>query len=167
MKALHELRHYVEDDSPAPYFESLTTENIDLERNKEIRSLTEVDSKDKLFDSPFSQTNSRTRRNVLDFIMLLESLIKLKDGDKETLVKLFGDVSGIKILTLIKKWVIYDNLEMFLNLLEVISKAIVIQIENVNPNTKFINKYDDWQSSKIEKLMIKRSKSTIKSTTVI
>ena len=104
------------------------------------------------FDSPFSQTNSRTKRNVLDFIILLEGLINLKDGDKETLKKLFGDVSVIKILMLIKKWIDYNKLETFLNLLEVISEAIVIETKNIKFNSNYISKNEDWQALKIEKL---------------
>ena len=159
MKALHLLKQNVEEDSHTFYFESLTTENMDLDRNKQFLLLNDVDSTDKLFDSPFSQTNSRTKRNVLDFIILLECLINLKDGDKETLKKLFGDVSVIKMLMLIKKWIDYDNIEAFLNLLEVISEAIVIETENIEVNSKYINKYEDWQTFKIEKLSATLSES--------
>ena len=152
LKALHNLQQNIENDYPAPYYESLTTEDPNNSRNKEILKLNKIDRTNELLDSPFSQNEKRTRRNVLDFITLLEALIKLKDGNKEALKKIFGNVSGIKILRLIKKWIANDNLETYLSLLEVISKTVLIELDDVKINQEYAHKLEDWQDSKIKLL---------------
>ena len=120
LKTLHKLKKNVEDDISFVYYDSLTTENLELERNWEFINLSNLDSRNVTIDSPFKQSQDRSKKDALDFIVLLKSIIKLKDGNKKILKKIFGDNNGVKILVLIKNCIKANNLESFLNLLEVI-----------------------------------------------
>ena len=151
LKALNDLKKNIEDDiSIEDYYNSLTTENMEIQRNYDFERLTKLDIQNVLIDSPFKQSNGRTKRDVIDFVVLLESIIKLNDGDQEILKKLFGDNNEITILILIKKCIELDNLESYLNLLEVISSVIVIEAKDIEENLKSININDNEQNINIE-----------------
>ena len=150
LKTLHKLKKNVEDDISFVYYDSLTTENLELERNWEFINLSNLDSRNVTIDSPFKQSQDRSKKDALDFIVLLKSIIKLKDGNKKILKKIFGDNNGVKILVLIKNCIKANNLESFLNLLEVISSSILIELKDIQADNKFINKNNNWQNLSIE-----------------
>ena len=152
MKSFYTLKKNIENDVSASYFEELSTENFYEDRNKEISKLKDIESANELVDSPFAQINGRTSKDVVDFIVLLESMLKILDGDVETLKQLFGDGPGIIILSLVNKWIADENIELYLILLEKISTAIVIETSSVTKVSKYACKLEDWQSKKIENL---------------
>ena len=120
LKALHNLKKNIEDDMSFMYFDLLTDVGVKDKRNEEFINLTNLESENATIDSPFKQSQNRSKKDALDFIVLLKSIIKLKDGNKKTLKKIFGDNNGVKILVLIKNCIKANNLESFLNILEVI-----------------------------------------------
>ena len=120
LKAFYKLEKNIEDDNSFMYFDSLTTEDVEINRNQEFINLSNLDSRNVTIDSPFKQSQDRSKKDALDFIVLLKSIIELKDGNKKILKEIFGDNNGVKILVLIKNCIKANNLESFLNLLEVI-----------------------------------------------
>lgn len=131
MKSFYTLKQNIENDVSGTYFDELSTENFYEDRNKDISRLRDLESANELIDSPFAQINGRTSKDVVDFIVLLESMIKILDGDIETLKQLFGDGPGIIILSLVNKCIAHENIEVYLTLLEKISTSITIQTSNV------------------------------------
>lgn len=152
MKSFHNLKKNVENDVSAWYFDQLNTENLYEEHNKEIAKLQELKSTSELLDSPFAQINGRNSKDVVDFIVLLEKIIKILDGDVETLKELFGDGPGIIILSLVNKWIINQDLEVYLSLLEKIATSIEIETHDIIKDSRYARSIEDWESVKIENL---------------
>lgn len=137
MKSFHNLKKNVENDVSALYFENLTTENLYEDHNKETSKLQQLSSTNELVDSPFAQVNGRTSKDVVDFIVLLETIIKILDGDVDALKELFGDGPGIVILSLVNKCIANHDIEIYLTLLEKISTAIYVETEEVTKVQKY------------------------------
>ena len=152
MKSFHNLKKNVENDISALYFDNLTTENLYEVYNKETSKLQQLSSQSELVDSPFAQINGRSSKDVVDFVVLLENIIKIIDGDVETLKELFGDGPGIFILSLVNKCIINQDIEVYLTLLEKISTAIIIETNDVIKVPKYACPLEDWESIKVENL---------------
>ena len=151
LNALHQLKKDIEHDNISKNcYNSSDSNNIGIGMNQNFTKLNDLDNQNYIIDSPFEQSNWRMREDVLNFAVLLEGVIKLKDGDKEALQNIFGDGDEMKILVLIKKWIEFNNLESFLNLLEVISRVIVIEPENIVEYNKSKSINDNWQNISIE-----------------
>ena len=152
MKSFHNLRNCIEGDIPSKYFESLSIGNLYIDRNKVISKLKDLESMNELVDSPFAQINGRTSRDVIDFIVMLENIIKILDGNVETLKHVFGDGSGVKILSLVNKWIINEDLEVYILLLDSISTTAKFDTNDVKKVSRYAWKLEDWQSKKVESL---------------
>ena len=151
LKALRNLKQRIEVDIPEPYFENLTTENLQ-DQNNEFIDFNKENRTNVFLDSPFSQSNNRTMKNTLDFVSLLENIIQVKDWNKKTLSRLFDNKKIIKILRLIKKWILNNDLETFLNLLEFISRAIIVDTNRINVNQNYVSQIEPWQNTPISVL---------------
>ena len=82
-KSLYNLQNNINDDIQSSNFELLRTENIPENIKMEIAKLDTVDSTNEIIDSPFSQSNGRSSKDIKDFLKYIRCLIKLKEGGVE------------------------------------------------------------------------------------
>ena len=149
MKSLYNLKKSIGDDSPSPYFELLNTEVVSTDTHEEIKQLQELDENNEVLDSPFSQIRGRTAKDIDDFIIYIDSLIKIREGNGEVFSKLFPNCSKLKILELFNKWITNNDLEAYLQFLEEVSK-IEIELGDVEEDQSLIRMQEEWNEKKSE-----------------
>ena len=148
-------------ESKTHFFDDLRIEKQYDYGDDENPGLDNLPSYHPLVDSPFEETNGRSKEDVLDFMKLMESILYIKEGEVKTFQKIFNvNECTAKTLSVVYKAVYQKELDSLLTVLINLSKKVEIKMGILNsedtPNADLYEENQNQEIKNIEKTLTKK-----------